>query len=223
MRAVIYLRVSTDEQAESGLGLEAQEARCRTACATRGWDIVEVIIDAGVSGTVAPEKREGLARALAMLEAPKRSRTADVLVVSKLDRLARSAFDTLWLRRQSEQVGWALLILDPEIDTTHAAGKFQLTVMAGVAELERDLIAQRTRDALAAKKARGARLGRPVTLPPELRARIGVLRSAGVSLAQIADTLNTDDVRQGNGAMWTKSAVQKVLRSLDLDRMALSA
>lgn len=220
MKAVIYTRVSTEEQAESGLGLEAQEARCRQACAARGWDVGAVTVDAGVSGKVAPTERPALVEALAMLCGPKRSRQADVLVVAKLDRVSRSAFDLLWMRREAERCGFELVVLDPELDTTTPAGKFQFTVMAGVAELERDLIAQRTREALAAKKARGARLGRPTTLPDETRRLVGTLRADGRSIAAVAAELNARGVTQGNGAAWTRSAVQRVLRSLDLDRQA---
>lgn len=220
MRAVIYTRVSTEEQAESGLGLEAQEAKCRQVCQARGWTVAAVTVDAGVSGKIEPTQRPGLVGALELLAGPKRDRTGDVLVVSKLDRAARSAFDLLWLRRQAERNGFELAVLDPDIDTTTAAGKFQFTVMAGVAELERDLISQRTRDALAAKKARGARLGRPVVRDPAERARVSELRADGHSVAAVAGLLNAEGRRQGNGAPWTKSAVQKVLRSLAHDEHA---
>ncbi len=220
MRAVIYLRVSTEEQADSGLGLDAQETKCRTACATRGWDVAEVITDAGVSGKVEPTKRQGLIAALDLLCAPKRTRAASVLVVAKLDRAARSAFDLLWLRREADRCGFELAVLDPDIDTTTASGKFQFTVMAGVAELERDMISQRTSAALQAKKARGARLGRPVQIPAETRTRVGELRESGLSIAGVAAALNDEGSTQGNGAPWTKSAVQRTLRSLALDAEA---
>jgi DNA invertase Pin-like site-specific DNA recombinase len=220
VRAVIYLRVSTEEQAESGLGLEAQEAKCRQACQARGWDVAAVMVDAGVSGKVEPSKRPGLVGALDLLCGPKRARTGDVLVVAKLDRAARSAFDLLWLRREADRCGFELAVLDPDLDTTTAAGNFQFTVMAGVAELERDLISQRTRDALTAKKARGARLGRPVVRDRAVRARVSELRADGLSIAAVADALNAEGHRQGNGSDWTKSAVQKVLRSVAHDDYA---
>lgn len=219
MRAVIYTRVSTEEQAESGLGLEAQEATCRQACEARGWDVVGLVVDAGVSGKIRPTDRPGLVEALAMVGGPKRTRQGDVLVIAKLDRAARSAFDLLWLREESERCGFGLVVLDPEMDTTTPAGKFQFTVMAGVAELERDLIAQRTREALAAKKARGARLGRPVTMPAPVRDRVGELRAAGLSIAGVADALNAEGVER-TGGPWTRSAVQKVLRSVAHDHYA---
>jgi len=220
VRAIVYTRVSTEEQAQSGLGLEAQEAKCRQACESRGWEVVELLADRGVSGKIPPRKRPALGQALEALCGPKRTRIGDVLVMAKLDRAARSAFDLLWLRQEAERCAFELAVLDPDIDTTTPAGKFQFTVMAGVAELERDLIAQRTRDALAAKKARGARLGRPVVLPAETRERIAHLRSAGHSLAKVAELANGEGLRQGNGALWTKSAVQRVLGSIELDAQA---
>ena len=82
--AVIYLRVSTDEQAASGLGLEAQEAECRAFIASKGWTVAGVHCDAGVSGATPADKRPGLMLALAAL------RRGSVLVAAKRDRLARS-------------------------------------------------------------------------------------------------------------------------------------
>lgn len=218
MQAIIYTRVSTEEQAQSGLGLQAQLAKCTGVCAARGWTITSIASDEGVSGKVPAADRPAFSEGLRQLCASKAGTM--VLVVSKLDRLARSAFDLLWLRREAERCGFALLILDPEVDTTTPAGRFQFTVMAGVAELERDLIAQRTKEALAAKKARGARLGRPITLPAGVRARVGELRATSLSMAKVAEALNAEGLTQGNGAAWTKSAVARVLRSLDLDAQA---
>lgn len=225
MRAAIYLRVSTDEQADSGLGLEAQRAKCEAAIEARGWSVAGEFVDAGVSGKVPPTERPQLVAALEMLCVPagkgrRARRRADVLVVAKLDRASRSAFDLLWLRREADRCGFELLVLDPELDTTTPAGRFQFTVMAGVAELERELIAQRTREGLAAKRARGDRLGRPVQLDPAVRARVAELRAEGLSIAAVAAALNGEGHRQGNGAEWTKSAVQRVLRSVALDREA---
>jgi DNA invertase Pin-like site-specific DNA recombinase len=212
-RAVIYLRCSTGEQAVSGLGLEAQEAAARRTCEVRGWQVVAVVADAGVSGTVDPLSRPAMAEAVALLC----SGGGDVLVASKLDRLSRSAFDLLGLVKQSESCGFAIATSDGAVDSTSPVGRFITTAMAGVAELERALIAERTRNALAAKKARGARLGRPVTLPAEVRSLVAKLRREGLSLAAIADRLNIDGHRNGTGGEFTRSAVQKIVTSLALD------
>lgn len=224
---MIYLRVSSEEQAKSGLGLEAQEARCREVCEAKGWEVASVMADAGVSGTVAPGERPGLSAALAMLcgdggskRSRARSRVADVLVIAKLDRAARSTRDLLWLKDEAEACGFQLVVLDVDIDTTTPAGELFFTMLAGMATFERRLIAQRTRDALQAKRARGARLGRPVTLPTATRSRVVELRDGGLSIAGVAAALNAEGVTQGNGAEWTKGAVQKVLRSVGHDEQA---
>ncbi len=215
-RAVIYVRCSTDEQAVSGLGLEAQEAAARRTCELRGWSVVAVVADAGVSGTVDPLARPAMVEAVTLLC----SGGADVLVSSKLDRLSRSAFDLLGLVKKSEACGFAIVTSDGAVDSSSPVGRFITTAMAGVAELERALIAERTRNALAAKKARGARLGRPTTLSPLVRMRVAGLRREGLSLAEIASRLNADGHRNGIGGEFTRSAVQKIVASLALDAEA---
>jgi DNA invertase Pin-like site-specific DNA recombinase len=215
-RAVIYLRVSTGEQVVSGLGLAAQEAAARRTCEVRGWEVVAVVADAGVSGTVEPLARPAMAEAVNLLC----TGGGDVLVASKLDRLSRSAFDLLGLVKQSEGCGFGITTSDGAVDSTSPVGRFITTAMAGVAELERALIAERTRNALAAKKAAGARLGRPVTLPPEVRQLVADMRREGSSLAVIADRLNSDGHRNGTGGEFTRSSVQKIVTSLALDTEA---
>ncbi len=212
-RAVIYVRCSTDEQAVSGLGLEAQEVAARRTCELRGWSVVAVVVDAGVSGTEEPLDRPAMAEAVGLLC----SGGADVLVASKLDRLSRSAFDLLGLVKRSEACGFAIATSDGAVDSSSPVGRFITTAMAGVAELERALIAERTRNALAIVKARGARLGRPITLSALVRMRVAGLRREGLSLAEVAARLNAEGHRNGVGAPFTRSAVQKIITSLALD------
>jgi DNA invertase Pin-like site-specific DNA recombinase len=215
MRAVGYLRVSTSEQVESGLGLEAQRAKVGMGAALRDWELVEVIADEGVSGTVAPEGRPGMARALSMLRAGE----ADALIAAKLDRTSRSAGDFARLMARARAERWHLVLLDVQVDTTTAGGKFVAQVLAAAAELERDLVAERTRDALAAKKRQGARLGRPVSLPDQLRRRIVRLRVRhGWSLPRIAARLNEEGVATAQGGWrWWPETVAAVVRSVRLD------
>src|ERR1700728_2929815 len=101
-KAIIYTRVSTEEQADSGAGLDAQRAACVADCERKGWTIVETVEDAGVSAKSL--KRPGITRALEMLAAGE----AGVLVVSKLDRATRSTFDAVDLLAPSQREGWAL-------------------------------------------------------------------------------------------------------------------
>ena len=110
-----------------------------------------------------------------------------------------------------------MVALDSDVDTTTANGRLVTTMVGAVAEWERRIIVERTKAALAAKKAAGARLGRPVQLSQELRLRVAELRNEGRSMATICMALNVEGKTQGNGAPWTRSPVHRVLRSLSLD------
>ncbi len=215
MQAVAYLRVSTDEQARSGLGVEAQRAAIAAELDRRGWTLAAEIVDDGVSGSTLD--RPGIAEALAMLT----DGAADVLVVAKLDRLSRSLVDFAAVMERGRREGWSLVTLDLGVDTTTPSGELLAGVMATFAQYERRLIAARTADALAAKRAQGARLGRPVGLPAAVRERIAAARAGGATLRSIADALNADRVPTAQGgARWHASTVAAVLRSLDHDAAA---
>jgi DNA invertase Pin-like site-specific DNA recombinase len=211
-----YLRVSTDEQARGGLGLEAQREAITRAAEHRGWS-VRWVTDEGYSAKNL--NRPALQQALAGLEngGPK------VLVVAKLDRISRSALDFLGLVDRAQHEGWALVVLDLDLDMTTPMGRFTATVMAGVAELERSLISQRTREALAAAKAQGKRLGGPRKLPDATLRRVVRLREQGNSLQKIADRLNAEGVPTAKGATWNKTTVARALRSHALDLEARRA
>jgi DNA invertase Pin-like site-specific DNA recombinase len=106
--------------------------------------------------------------------------------------------------------------------TTSTVGRCQVTVLAAVAEMERGFISDRTKVALAAKKARGARLGRPVTLGSNTRNLVVALRAAGLSLPVIATQLNSEGVATARGGKWHPSNVAAVLASVELDEAAAS-
>jgi DNA invertase Pin-like site-specific DNA recombinase len=212
-RAVGYVRVSTDDQAASGLGLEAQTETIRRAAEARGWVLVHVYVDAGVSGKVRPQDRPALGSALVDLEAG----AADVLVVAKLDRLARSVVGLSELLDLSQRSAWGLVLLDSDVDTSTAGGRMVANVMGVVAQWEREVISERTTAAMAAAKARGQRLGRPVELAHETRVEILRLRWSGHSLQAIADTMTEAGVPTARGGRWHPSTVRAVLRSHELD------
>jgi DNA invertase Pin-like site-specific DNA recombinase len=209
-----YLRVSTDEQAASGLGLSAQRETLQVEAERRGWSDVRFIVDDGQSAVSLD--RPGIQQALAALA----SGETDVLVAAKLDRLSRSLLDFASLMQRSRREGWTLIALDLGVDTSTAAGEMVANVMASFAQFERRLIAERTSAALQAAKRRGQRLGRPVSLPDDVRERIARERANGATLQAIADGLNRDQVPTVNSGPWTTSNVQKVLRSVALDRAA---
>lgn len=215
-RAVGYVRVSTDDQAASGLGLEAQTETIKRAAEARGWELVDVYVDAGVSGKVRPADRPALGSALAELEAG----AADVLVVAKLDRLARSVVGLSELLDLSQRAAWGLVLLDTDVDTSTAGGRMVANVMGVVAQWEREVISERTSAAMAAAKARGQRLGRPVELAHDTRQRVARWHRAGHSLRTIATKLTDAGVPTATGGRWHASTVAGVLRSLDHDRLA---
>jgi DNA invertase Pin-like site-specific DNA recombinase len=202
-----YTRVSTDEQATSGLGLEAQRSAIEVECSRRGWDLVEVFEDAGASGK-ALSGRPALDEALKVV----RSGDAGALVVAKLDRLSRSLLDFAGLMEDARSGGWALVVLDLGVDTTTPSGEMIANVMATFAQFERRLIGQRTRDALAVKKDQGVRLGRPLLVEDAIIRRIRKERKAGRSLRAVAEGLNADDVPTAHGGKaWHASTVKAVL------------
>ena len=140
---------------------------------------------------------------------------ADRLIVAKLDRLARNVRVALEIDKEyATRHGWGIVFGDMDIDTSTAVGKMQLSMFASVARFERDRISERTREALAVKRAQGVRLGRPSNLPPETVARIVAERDAGSSLRAIADGLTRDEIRTAQGGRaWYASTVRKVLAS----------
>ena len=206
---VAYTRVSTEEQAASGAGLDAQQASIEAEVARRGWTLLETYTDAGISGK-SVANRPALAVALAAVE----SGEAGTLVVAKLDRLSRSLLDFAELMARAQRNGWNLVALDLGIDLSTPAGEFLASVMASAAQWERRIIGQRTRDALAAKRAAGVRLGRPSQVPVDVLDRIADARSAGRSLRGIAADLTAAGVPTvRGGGQWSGSTVQAVLAS----------
>ena len=202
-----YVRVSTEEQAQGGAGLEAQRAAIRDECERNGWTLAAIIEDAGISGKTL--NRPGLQQALEILRRGEASR----LVVAKLDRISRCTEDVCALARKASSQGWALVLLDMRLDTNTIEGTMMLTVMASFAQFERGRISQRIREALAVKKAQGVRLGRPAAIEGNVAARIVALKAEGKGLQAIADTLNQEGVKTARGgAQWYASTVRVVLQ-----------
>jgi DNA invertase Pin-like site-specific DNA recombinase len=205
---VAYLRCSTEEQADSGAGLAAQEAAIRAECERRALPLLAMHTDAGVSGKSLV--RPALTAALAELDAGH----GDVLMVSKLDRLTRSVHDASGLMQRSEKAGWGLVALDAPVDTTTPAGRAMAQILSVFAELERRLIAERTKAALAVKRDQGVVLGRPRTLPDKVVRRIVKERDAGRTWTAIAEGLNRDQVPTAQGGLrWYPATVRSVANS----------
>jgi len=212
---IVYRRVSTAEQGDSRLGLEAQQAAILAEVEQRGWNIAGEYQDVASGRRISG--RLGLAQAIEHAR-----KTGGVLVASKLDRVSRDVIDFASLLRDAERQGWSVLVLDLQLDTTTPVGRFTAVMLANAAEFERRQIGERTRVALAAKKARGERLGRPRQTPQELVDRVVRERDDGSTWRAIADRLNAEGVpTQRGGAAWRVSTVQRLYTSHLLDAEAL--
>lgn len=207
-RAVVYIRVSTDEQSAS---IEAQRETCTRLAVQRGYVVLYEYVDENVSGAIPIEKRPALVAALKALADDQ----ADRLIVAKLDRLAHNVRVALEIDEDyAQRRGWGILFGNMDVDTSTAVGKMQLSMFASVARFERDRISERTREALAVKRTQGVRLGRPSNLLPEIIERIVAEREAGRSLRAIAASLTLDEVAIAQGGRaWYASTVSKVLAS----------
>lgn len=202
-KAVIYARVSTVKQGKSGVSLEDQLTRCREECVRRG--ITDVIEETDIQSGKDSE-RPGLKRALEALASGERN----VLIASKLDRICRSTVDTLKLAERSKKGGWNLLILDGSVqfDTTSPHGKLMLTMIAALAEWERELIVERIRAANAHRRRRGD----SDLIPPDVEARIiKMYYKDGKSLRAIARHFNETGVPSARGGIWIAATIARVL------------
>lgn len=220
--AIGYCRVSTLLQATAGVSLDAQEARIRAWAIAQDYDIVELCHDDGISGC-SLAKREGAQRAIALAcqyHAP--------LVVYSLSRLARSTRDAIDISERLHKAGADLVSLSEAIDTTTAAGKMVFRMLAVLAEFERDLVSERTKAALAHMKTNGKRVGQIpfgkrlsedgetlIDVPEQQAtiAQIHQMRDDGLSIQQIADELNRQDVPTSNGGRWRKGTVHRILKN----------
>jgi DNA invertase Pin-like site-specific DNA recombinase len=205
--AIGYIRVSTADQGDTGAGLEAQSQAIEQAAQQRRWKLLGIYPDVASGRTL--NGRKELERALGELKAGR----AQALLVAKLDRVSRSVKDFARLLEDSGRQGWALVALDFDLDTSTPAGELVAHVMMAVAQWERRVIAQRTREGLAVKRAQGVTLGRHRLVTPELEARIVQLRRDGLSFENIAALLTMEGVStpKGGGA-WGWTTVKQIVR-----------
>jgi DNA invertase Pin-like site-specific DNA recombinase len=206
---VAYLRVSTSEQALSGLGIDAQRATVANYAERKRLTIVKEYCDEGISA----KSLKGRPAALAALEAVRCGKAAGLLV-AKMDRLSRSVVDGAGLMEQASREGWALHFADLDIDTSTPAGEMAANIIISGSQYERRLISQRTRDALAAKRARGDRLGAAPALPLEVTRRIVLERREGRTFQAIADDLMAEGIPTARGKQrWYPATINAVVRS----------
>jgi len=218
-RVIAYCRVSTDEQASSGVSLQAQESKLRAYALAMDLELVRVESDAGVSAKTLD--RPALQRALASLSADE----ADALVVVKLDRLTRSVRDLADLLEQYFSADHGLISLGESVDTRTAAGRLVLNVMTSVAQWEREAIGERTSNALQHMKSQGKRVGAVPygwTLAADAKsltkdefeqtviARARELRATGASLRAIANTLASQGMKTRSGRTFDPQQIARI-------------
>jgi DNA invertase Pin-like site-specific DNA recombinase len=211
--ALLYVRVSTEEQATFGASLAAQVSALLEEADRRGFD-AEVIRDEGLSAKSL--RRPGLIGALDRLDRGE----AAVLMAWRLDRLSRSVADFASVLDRARRRHWRLVVCDVDVDTATPSGEFLVNIMASSAQFERRLIGQRTREGMAQKRSEGVHVGRRTELPLDVVSRMVSDRRDGMSLRAIATALNEEHTPTAHGGgKWHASTVSGVLKSAAARRL----
>ncbi len=225
--AIGYCRVSTREQADEGVSLDAQRAKIEQFIKDKGLDLDSIVSDEGISGSVPIKDRSGGAKIFKAIK----DKQVKLVVATKLDRLFRDALDCLAMVREWEKLGVKVLLLDMGVDFSTATGKAFLTNAAAFAELERNLISDRTKDGLEQVKKEGIKLGgvgwgwtravdevdgkgrfqqKLVVEELEVITKIKQLRESGYTYQAICDELIAEDIKTKNGGKWWPMTVKKI-------------
>jgi site-specific DNA recombinase len=245
LRLIGYVRCSTREQAVEGLSIQAQRHRLDLYARTFGHELVAIEDDSGTSGTVDPLRREGLARALAMLAKGE----ADGLLFAKLDRVGRSVKHVLALADTARRQSWHLMSVGENLDTSSASGKLIFTMLCALAEMEAAQVAERTRvgmeqvcregrvrsrivpfgyrvkGALSSTAVKAGGRGRLVEHPDEQRLLRRITRLADEHGARyIARYLNErGQCNPRTGRAWNRSTLAAIIRTAARRARALAA
>jgi len=214
--ALLYARVSTAMQANDGMSLDAQERELRRAAELAGFTNVELLREEGRSGK-SISGRPVLRSALERLDTGE----AAALFVTRLDRLARSTKDFLSIIDRANTKEWRIVLLDLNLDTSSYQGRFVLTVMSALAEMERAIIAERQKDVHKERRALGKTwgvdLGPKTKISVDTRKKIVSLRDSGMSYSKIADYLNSEEIQTTHGGKWFPSTVYNLVNRLKDD------
>lgn len=219
MKVIGYVRVSTDEQAEKGLSLEAQEEKIKAYCKVKDWELIGIVRDEGASAKNLD--REGIKKILNMIE----RNEIDILIVFKLDRLTRSVKDLNFLLELFEKKNISLVSLSENFDTTTATGRLMLNLLASVSQWEREVIGERTKAVMRYLKENQKVYSRPVygydivgdrLIPNPKEQRIiklmKELREQGFSYREIAEYLEEEGIPTKRGGRWKANTVRKILK-----------
>ncbi|MBA7517444.1 hypothetical protein ES705_09498 [subsurface metagenome] len=223
VNAIGYARVSTEEQAKEGLSLEHQKAKIQQYASLHNLKLVDVIVDKGKSGK--DLSRQGIQEVISLSE----EKFISHIIVYKMDRLTRNVFDLLYLVREIFQPNKVEFhSITEKIDTETAMGKFFLLIMGGFAEMERDLISERTKAVLQYKIQKLEYVGSPplgYIASPEgnkfltidqrekdtVKRIFYLKRYKHLSLGKIAKELNENKVLTKRGGKWYSGTIKLIL------------
>jgi DNA invertase Pin-like site-specific DNA recombinase len=207
--ALLYARVSTQLQVNDGVSLDVQERQLQQAAELAGFTNIELVREEGRSGK-SISGRPALTEALKRLD----SGEAKAIFVTRIDRLARSTKDFLSIIDRANTNGWRLIMLDLNLDTATYQGRFVVTIMSALAEMERGIIAERQKDVHKDRRARGVVWGKDMgprnTSTEELKDYIVLQRDIGMTYQQIADSLNDKGEPTKNGGKWYPTTVKNI-------------
>jgi len=223
LKAVGYIRVSTEEQSREGISLEMQSNKIRKYAELNDLDLIDIVKDAGISAK-SIKGRPGIQAVLEKVKA----RKVEVVIVYKLDRLARNTVECLEMAKLMDKAGVALHSISEKLDTQSALGRFFFTLTASLAEMERNIISERTAAALQQKKANGQFTGGeppygftvgdngvliPDTGEQGIIENIKCLRNAGCSTRGIAELLVLQGVGTRKGTAFTQTQIVRILKA----------
>ena len=211
--ALLYARVSTQMQVNDGMSLDAQERDLKRAAEHAGFTEFELLREEGRSGK-SIKGRPILKAALERLDKGE----AAAIFVTRIDRLARSTQDFLAIVDSAHKNGWRIVMLDLNLDTASYQGRFVVTIMSALAEMERAIIAERQKDVHRDRREKGkiwgVDLGLKTKVPAEVRSQISEYRRLGMSYNKIAEKLNDEKIPPTRGAKWYASTVHSLVNNL---------
>lgn len=222
MKAIGYVRVSTEEQAKEGVSLDNQRRKIELYSDINDMNLISIISDEGISAK--DLNRPGIQNLLKMVS----NREVDAVIIYKLDRMFRDTIDALKTSRLFEKKGIALHSINEKLDTHSAVGKFYFTLIASLAEMERNIISERTSDAMQAMRLRREHTGNvaygfnlcsdgkhvePDPIEQSTLCFMGELRDKGLSYRAIAAQLNEMGYTTRKGTKWQHNYVHRMLKS----------